>query len=112
MSCSPACPHPQVIPTLNKKLTGMAFRVPTQDVSVVDLTVNLEKPTEYSDIMAACKEASETYMKGIMGYTEDDVVSTDFIHDPRSSIVDAKAGIQLSPTFVKVSRISVLMEQA
>eukprot|EP00877_Chromochloris_zofingiensis_P001528 jgi/Chrzof1/11376/Cz05g34160.t1_GAPDH[v5.2] len=92
----------KVIPTLNKKLTGMAFRVPTQDVSVVDLTVNLEKPTEYSDIMAACKEASETYMKGIMGYTEDDVVSTDFIHDPRSSIVDAKAGIQLSPTFVKL----------
>lgn len=80
----------------------MAFRVPTTDVSVVDLTVNLEKPTTYEEIMAALKEASKTDLKGILGYTEDAVVSSDFLTDPRSSIVDAGAGIMLSPTFVKV----------
>eukprot|EP00891_Asterochloris_glomerata_P001835 jgi/Astpho2/1835/Aster-00366 len=93
----------KVLPALNGKLTGMAFRVPTSDVSVVDLTVRLSKGTEYDTIMAKLKEASESGpMKGILGYTEDAVVSTDFQHDPRSSIVDAKAGIQLSPTFVKL----------
>jgi glyceraldehyde 3-phosphate dehydrogenase len=92
----------KVIPELNGKLTGMAFRVPTQDVSVVDLTCTLEKPATYDDIMAALKEASEGPMKGILGYTEDDVVSSDFISDPASSTVDAKAGIMLSPTFVKL----------
>ncbi|WIA09718.1 hypothetical protein OEZ85_009102 [Tetradesmus obliquus] len=92
----------KVIPELNGKLTGMAFRVPTQDVSVVDLTVVLEKPASYEDLMAALKEASQTYMKGILGYTEEAVVSTDFVSDPASSTVDAKAGIMLSPTFVKL----------
>jgi len=92
----------KVIPELNGKLTGMAFRVPTQDVSVVDLTVQLEKPAKYEDIMAALKEASQGPMKGILGYTEEDVVSSDFISDPASSTVDAKAGIMLSPTFVKL----------
>ena len=90
------------IPELNGKLTGMSFRVPTLDVSVVDLTVNLAKETTYEEIKAAVKKASETTMKGILGYTEDEVVSTDFLDDPRTSIFDAKAGIQLSPTFVKL----------
>ena len=128
----------QVFPALDGKLTGMAFRVPTTDVSVVDLTVVLEKEASYADIMCALKAASEHEMKGILGFTEDDVrtyvqlwnsrvidagfyaspgrctvrlaacmlhlqvVSSDFITDTRSSIVDAKAGIQLNPTFVKV----------
>ncbi|KAF9922013.1 Glyceraldehyde-3-phosphate dehydrogenase 2 [Linnemannia zychae] len=92
----------KVIPTLNGKLTGMAFRVPTPDVSVVDLTVRLAKPATYDQIKAAIKKASEGEMKGIMGYTEDDVVSTDFLGDPHSSIFDAKAGIALSDTFVKL----------
>lgn len=91
-----------VIPTLKGKLTGMSFRVPTPDVSVVDLTVRLEKPAKYEDIKKAMKEASEGDMKGILGYTEDDVVSTDFLGDARTSIFDAKAGIQLSDTFVKL----------
>uniref|UniRef100_A0A7S0RE70 Glyceraldehyde-3-phosphate dehydrogenase n=1 Tax=Chlamydomonas leiostraca TaxID=1034604 RepID=A0A7S0RE70_9CHLO len=92
----------KVLPELKGKLTGMAFRVPTSDVSVVDLTVQLEKATTYEEIMKALKEASEGEMKGVLGYTEDDVVSTDFTTDARSSIVDAKAGIMLSPTFVKL----------
>ncbi|MCD7898374.1 MAG: type I glyceraldehyde-3-phosphate dehydrogenase [Bacteroides sp.] len=92
----------KVIPELNGKLTGMAFRVPTLDVSVVDLTVNLAKETSYAEICAAMKAASENELKGILGYTEDDVVSSDFIGDARTSIFDAKAGIQLTPTFVKV----------
>ena len=92
----------KVIPSLNGKLTGMSFRIPTADVSVVDLTARLEKPTDYEAIKAAMKKASEGELKGILGYTEDDVVSTDFIGDPRTSIFDAKAGIQLSPTFVKL----------
>jgi glyceraldehyde 3-phosphate dehydrogenase len=92
----------KVIPSLNGKLTGMALRVPTADVSVVDLTVNLEKPASYAEICAALKEASETSLAGILGYTEDDVVSQDFIGDKRSSIVDAKAGIALTDTFVKL----------
>ncbi|HET6559006.1 MAG TPA: type I glyceraldehyde-3-phosphate dehydrogenase [Prolixibacteraceae bacterium] len=92
----------KVIPELNGKLTGMAFRVPTPDVSVVDLTVRLAKETSYAEICAAMKAASEGDLKGVLGYTEDEVVSNDFIGDPRTSIFDAKAGIQLSPTFVKV----------
>ena len=92
----------KVIPELNKKLTGMAFRVPTLDVSVVDLTVNLAKPTTMEEINAALKLASETTMKGVLGYTEDAVVSTDFIGDARTSIYDATAGIMLTPTFVKL----------
>lgn len=92
----------KVIPALNGKLTGMAFRVPTPDVSVVDLTVNLEKPAKYAEICAAMKAASEGELKGILGYTEDAVVSNDFIGDTRTSIFDAEAGIQLSDTFVKV----------
>ncbi|MCD8165986.1 MAG: type I glyceraldehyde-3-phosphate dehydrogenase [Bacteroides sp.] len=92
----------KVIPALNGKLTGMSFRVPTLDVSVVDLTVNLAKPAKYADICAAIKEASENELKGILGYTEDDVVSSDFIGDARTSIFDAKAGIQLTDTFVKL----------
>jgi len=92
----------KVIPALNGKLTGMAFRVPTPDVSVVDLTVRLEKSATYEEICAKIKEASEGPMKGILGYTEDMVVSTDFLGDNRSSIFDAKAGIQLSGTFVKL----------
>jgi glyceraldehyde 3-phosphate dehydrogenase len=91
-----------VIPALKGKLTGMAFRVPTPDVSVVDLTVRIEKPAKYEDIKKALKEASEGDMKGILGYTEDDVVSTDFLGDARTSIFDAKAGIQLSDNFVKL----------
>ena len=92
----------KVIPALNGKLTGMSMRVPTLDVSVVDLTVNLEKPATYAEICAAMKEASETYLKGILGYTEDAVVSSDFLGDKRTSIFDATAGIALTDTFVKV----------
>jgi len=92
----------KVIPTLNGKLTGMSMRVPTLDVSVVDLTVNLAKPAKYDEICAAMKEASEGELKGILGYTEDQVVSSDFLGDARTSIFDAKAGIALTDTFVKV----------
>ncbi len=91
-----------VIPELNGKLTGMAFRVPTSDVSVVDLTVTLKAETSYADICAAMKEASEGSMKGILGYTDEDVVSTDFRDETCTSVFDAKAGIQLDGTFVKV----------
>jgi len=92
----------KVIPELNGKLTGMAFRVPTADVSVVDLTVRLEKEASYEEICATIKEASEGSLKGILGYTDEALVSSDFIGDVRSSIFDAKAGIQLSKTFVKL----------
>ncbi len=92
----------KVIPSLNGKLTGMAFRVPTADVSVVDLTCRLEKAATYEEIKAAIKEASEGEMKGILGYTEDAVVSSDFIGDPRTSIFDAEAGIALNDNFVKL----------
>lgn len=92
----------KVIPSLNGKLTGMAFRVPTIDVSVVDLTVNLEKPAAYDEICAAVKAASEGELKGLLGYTEDAVVSSDFLGDPHGSIFDAKAGIALTDTFVKL----------
>ncbi|MFT6805863.1 MAG: glyceraldehyde 3-phosphate dehydrogenase [Glaciecola sp.] len=92
----------KVIPELNGKLTGMAFRVPTADVSVVDLTVNLAKPATYAEICAAMKAASEGDMKGVLGYTEDAVVSQDFIGDVRTSIFDATAGIALTDTFVKL----------
>jgi len=92
----------KVIPSLNGKLTGMSFRVPTANVSVVDLTARLEKGTTYEEICAVMKKASEGELKGILGYTEDAVVSTDFNGDTRTSIFDAKAGIQLSDTFVKV----------
>ncbi len=92
----------KVIPELNGKLTGMSMRVPTLDVSVVDLTVNLAKPAKYDEICAAMKEASENELKGILGYTEDAVVSSDFLGDPRTSIFDANAGIALTDTFVKV----------
>ena len=92
----------KVIPELNGKLTGMAFRVPTLDVSVVDLTVNLAKPATYAEICAAMKEASEGELKGVLGYVDEDVVSSDFLGDARTSIFDAKAGIALTDTFVKV----------
>ncbi|XP_022738312.1 glyceraldehyde-3-phosphate dehydrogenase, cytosolic-like [Durio zibethinus] len=92
----------KVLPALNGKLTGMAFRVPTVDVSVVDLTVRLEKPASYDEIKAAIKEASEGELKGILGYTEEDLVSTDFVGDSRSSIFDAKAGIALNEKFAKL----------
>ena len=92
----------KVIPELNGKLTGMSFRVPTVDVSVVDLTVKVAKETSYEEIMKVLKNASETSMKGILGYTEDDVVSQDFISDKRTSIIDAKAGIGLNSTFFKL----------
>lgn len=92
----------KVIPHLNGKLTGMSFRVPNPDVSVVDLTVRIEKAASYDDIKTAIKKASEGAMKGILGYTEDEVVSTDFLGDSRSSIFDAKAGISLNPNFVKL----------
>ena len=92
----------KVIPSLNGKLTGMSMRVPTLDCSVVDLTVNLAKPAKYDEICAAMKKASEGELKGILGYTEDPVVSSDFIGDPHTSIFDAKAGIALTDTFVKV----------
>ncbi|MBR2743070.1 MAG: type I glyceraldehyde-3-phosphate dehydrogenase [Clostridia bacterium] len=91
-----------VIPELKGKLTGMSFRIPTLDVSVVDLTVNLKKSATYADVCAAMKEASEGRLKGILGYTEEDVVSSDFIGDARTSIFDAKAGIMLDDKFVKV----------
>ena len=92
----------KVIPALNGKLTGMSMRVPTLDVSVVDLTVNLAKPASYDEICKAMKAASEGELKGILGYTEDAVVSSDFLGDTRTSIFDAKAGIALTDTFVKV----------
>ena len=92
----------KVIPSLNGKLTGMSLRVPTLDVSVVDLTCTLAKDATYDEICAAMKAASEGELKGILGYTEDAVVSSDFLGDPRTSIFDAKAGIQLSPRFGKV----------
>jgi glyceraldehyde 3-phosphate dehydrogenase len=92
----------KVIPELAGRLTGMSMRVPTIDVSVVDLTANLKTPASYEEICAAMKQASEGELKGILGYTEDLVVSSDFIHDPRISIFDAKAGIALTDTFVKV----------
>ncbi|MEG0913669.1 MAG: type I glyceraldehyde-3-phosphate dehydrogenase [Oscillospiraceae bacterium] len=92
----------KVIPELNGKLTGMSMRVPTLDVSVVDLTVNLAKPAKYEEICAAMKKASEGELKGILGYTEDAVVSSDFLGDARTSIFDATAGIALTDTFVKV----------
>ena len=92
----------KVIPELNGKLTGMSFRVPTADVSVVDLTCRLNTRTSYDAIKAAMKEASEGSMAGVLGYTEEAVVSTDFETDPRSSIFDASAGIMLTDDFVKV----------
>jgi glyceraldehyde 3-phosphate dehydrogenase len=92
----------KVIPELNGKLTGMSFRIPTINVSVVDLTCRLEKATSYEQIKAAVKKASENELKGILAYTEDDVVSSDFIHDPHTSIFDAKAGIALNDNFVKL----------
>ena len=92
----------KVIPALNGKLTGMAFRVPTTDVSVVDLTCNLEKAATYEEICAAVKKASENEMKGVIEYVDDLVVSSDFIHDEHTSIFDAKAGIALTDTFVKL----------
>jgi glyceraldehyde 3-phosphate dehydrogenase len=92
----------KVIPELDGKLTGMSFRVPTSDVSVVDLTVELEKPATYAEICAEMKYQAEGPMKGVMGYTEDKVVATDFRGDARTSIFDADAGIQLDPTFVKL----------
>jgi glyceraldehyde 3-phosphate dehydrogenase len=92
----------KVIPALNGKLTGMAFRVPTADVSVVDLTVRLEKAASYDEIKAAIKLASETTMAGVLGYTEDSVVSSDFIHETRTSVFDANAGIALNGNFVKL----------
>ena len=92
----------KVIPEMNGKLTGMSFRVPTTNVSAVDLTCRLEKATTYEDIKAVMKKASEGELKGILGYTEDAVVSSDFITDPRTSIFDAGAGIMLNPNFVKV----------
>ena len=92
----------KVIPELNGKLTGMAFRVPTVDVSVVDLTCNLEKSATYEEICAAVRHASENELKGILEYVDEDVVSSDFIHDPHTSIFDSKAGIQLTDNFVKL----------
>jgi glyceraldehyde 3-phosphate dehydrogenase len=92
----------KVIPELKGKLTGMAFRVPTLNVSVVDLTCRLEKATDYDAIKAVMKKASETSLKGVLGYTEDEVVSSDFIGDARTSIFDAKAGIMLNANFVKI----------
>lgn len=92
----------KVIPSLNGKLTGMSMRVPTLDVSVVDLTVNLAKPAKYDEICAAMKEASEGELEGVLGYTEEAVVSSDFLGDPRTSIFDKAAGIALTDTFVKV----------
>jgi glyceraldehyde 3-phosphate dehydrogenase len=92
----------KVIPELNGKLTGMSFRVPTVDVSVVDLTVKVAKETSYEEIMAVLKKASENELKGILGFTEDDVVSQDFVGDSRTSVIDAKAGIGLNSTFFKL----------
>src|SRR5262249_5465149 len=90
------------IPEVKGKLTGMSFRVPTPTVSVVDLTVRTSKETSYNDICAAMKRASETYLKGVLGYTDDEVVSSDFIHDGHSSIFDAGAGIELNSRFYKL----------
>src|SRR3989339_91697 len=103
-SCTTNCLAPigKVLPELNGKLTGMSFRVPTINVSVVDLTCRIEKAASYADIKAAMKNASEGELKGILGYTEEAVVSSDFITDPRTSIFDAEAGISLNPNFVKV----------
>ncbi|AJR90215.1 Tdh3p, partial [Saccharomyces cerevisiae YJM981] len=92
----------KVLPELQGKLTGMAFRVPTVDVSVVDLTVKLDKETTYDEIKKVVKAAAEGKLKGVLGYTEDAVVSSDFLGDSHSSIFDASAGIQLSPKFVKL----------
>jgi glyceraldehyde 3-phosphate dehydrogenase len=92
----------KVIPSLNGKLTGMSFRIPTTDVSVVDLTVRLEKPASYADIKATMKAAAEGELKGILGYTEDSVVSQDFVGAEESSIFDASAGISLNSNFVKL----------
>jgi glyceraldehyde 3-phosphate dehydrogenase len=92
----------KVIPELDGKLTGMSFRVPTSDVSVVDLTVELEKPATYAEICAEMKRQADGPMKGVLGYTEDKVVATDFRGDARTSIFDADAGIALDPTFVKL----------
>jgi len=92
----------KVLPELNGKLTGMAFRVPTSDVSVVDLTVELNKEADYKEICAAMKAASEGELKGVLGYTDEKVVSTDFRGEARTSVFDAEAGIQLDKTFVKV----------
>ncbi|MFN9925159.1 MAG: type I glyceraldehyde-3-phosphate dehydrogenase [Cyanobacteriota bacterium] len=97
-----AKPVGRVIPELHRKLTGMAFRVPTPDVSVVDLTVNLARPASYDQIKAAMKAASEGPMAGILGYTEDEVVSTDFLGESCTSVFDANAGIALTDTFVKL----------
>ncbi|MCH2074564.1 MAG: type I glyceraldehyde-3-phosphate dehydrogenase, partial [Puniceicoccaceae bacterium] len=91
-----------VLPEVKGKLTGMAFRVPTPTVSAVDLTVKTEKPTSYEEICSKMKEAAEGPLKGILGYTEDEVVSTDFVHDSHSSIFDAGSGIALSDTFFKL----------
>jgi len=91
-----------VIPELNKKLTGMSFRVPTSDVSVVDLTVELNKEASYDEICKVMKAASEGAMKGVLGYTEDKVVATDFRGEPCTSVFDADAGIALDKTFIKV----------
>ena len=91
-----------VIPSLNKKLTGMSFRVPTSDVSVVDLTAELEKSATFDEIKAEIKAQSEGALKGILGYTEDKVVSTDFRGEPMTSVFDADAGIALDKTFIKV----------
>src|SRR6476469_3242280 len=90
------------IPEVKGKLTGMSFRVPTPTVSVVDLTVKTEKETSYDEICAAMKKASETYLKGILAYTTDEVVSSDFIHDEHSSIFDAGSGIELNDRFFKL----------
>ena len=92
----------KVIPALEGRLTGMALRVPTLDVSVVDLTVNLEKAVKYEDVCAVMKSAAENEFKGIIGYTDEDVVSSDFISDAHISTFDAKAGIQLTDNFMKV----------
>ncbi|MGO2345144.1 MAG: type I glyceraldehyde-3-phosphate dehydrogenase, partial [Providencia sp.] len=92
----------KVIPELNGKLTGMAFRVPTPNVSVVDLTARIEKPATYAQICKAIKDASEGELKGVLGYTEDEVVSTDFNGEKLTSVFDAKAGIALSDNFVKL----------
>ncbi|MCR6656338.1 MAG: hypothetical protein NVV63_11100 [Opitutus sp.] len=91
-----------VLPEVKGKLTGMSFRVPTPTVSVVDLTVKTEKPTSLAEIKAAMKKASETYLKDVLGYTEDEVASSDFIHDKLSSIFDAGSSIELNPTFFKL----------
>ena len=91
-----------VLPEVKGKLSGMAFRVPTPTVSVVDLTFKTEKETSIAEINAAMKRASETYMKGILGYTEDEVVSSDFIHDSHSSIFDAGSGVELNSKFFKL----------